>query len=172
MKNEERKRSTARMMQLIIPCMVVIFALSGVFQEVHAWIATPVTGYRDVKEQFKIMCDNINASDGYVIKDESLHDDIYMYPEDAMIFINDLCTSNGLEIKKLRFNQETYLSAEIKFVCTYACLLSFVDDVKIKGFNSVVSSVNAFDLGDGSIDVVVVLKFYGLEEGGHISFSE
>ena len=154
-----------KILLLIILCIAVVLVFSGIFQEVHGV-------YADVREQFYSMCDNISASGIYVGKNEDLKAEISTevcsYPEDAILFINDLCKNNGMEIKKLKLYRESSLSSEIELACMYECLLNFIDDVKSEGSNAVVSSVNVFELADGSIDAVVVLNFYDVSEGGII----
>ena len=157
-----------KILLLIILCIAVVFAFSGIFREVHAV-------YRDVREQFYSMCDNISASGIHVGKNEDfmaeMRAEICSYPEDAILFINDLCKSNGIEIKKLKLYRESSLSSEIELACMYECLLNFIDDVRIEGFNAVVSSVNVYELADGSIDAVVVLNFYDVG-GGEIIYEK
>ncbi|NYB74290.1 hypothetical protein HZF24_09045 [Sedimentibacter hydroxybenzoicus DSM 7310] len=174
MKDEERIRSLSlrKVLILLVPCIAVMLIYSGVFSEVHAGITKPATRYRDVKEQFHNMHDNICAAEIYmgknaVLTDEAAYDydKICSYPEEAMLFINDLCENNAIEINSMRLYHESdaeeVLVSEIEFECTYECLLSFMDDVKNKGFNAAVSSVNVFVLGGGGrFNAVVGLNFY------------
>ncbi len=74
-----------------------------------------------------------------------------------------------MEIKRIRFYQEPdvagvadSLTSEIEFECTYECLLGFMDDIKNKGVNAAVGSVNAFELRGGRINAVIIVNFYSL----------
>ncbi|HCX62340.1 MAG TPA: hypothetical protein DHU59_07875 [Clostridiales bacterium] len=178
MKDEEKIRSLSlrKVLILLAPCIAIMLIYSGVFSEVHAGITKPTTRYRDVKEQFHNMHDNICAAEVYMSKNAVLtdeaaydYDKICSYPEEAMLFINDLCENNAIETNRIRFYHEDddegnaeVLVSEIEFECTYECLLNFMDDVKNKGYNAAVSSVNVFELGDGRINAVVRLNFYFL----------
>jgi len=108
------------------------------------------------------MSKNVSLQD-----DEPMWDKICLYPEYAMLFLNDLCESNGMKIKRIKFYQESDvaggedgLASEIEFECTYERLLSFMDDIKNKGVNAAVGSVNVFELGDGRINAVIIVNFY------------
>ncbi len=175
MKITEKVNSARIALLLLVLCIAIALTYSGILTEIYTSITGTMDKYRDIKEQFNHMHDNIRAADVYMSKNVSLPDNVYiwdeicLYPEDAMLFLNDLCESNGMEIKRIRFYQEPdvagvadSLTSEIEFECTYECLLGFMDDIKNKGVNAAVGSVNAFELRGGRINAVIIVNFYSL----------
>ncbi|HBV68390.1 MAG TPA: hypothetical protein DEF04_09535 [Clostridiales bacterium] len=176
MKITEKVNSARISLLLLVLCIAIVLTYSGILTEIYASITGTMDKYRDIKEQFHHMHDNIRAADMYMSKNVSLPDNVYiwdeicLYTEDAMLFLNDLCESNGMEIKKIRFYQESdvaggadVLTSEIEFECTYECLLSFMDDIKKEGVNAAVGSVNVLELGSGRINAVTRVSFYSLD---------
>ncbi len=160
---------------LLASSITIVLTYSGVLTGVYAGITGTVEKYRDTKEQFHSIQNNIKAADMHMSKNVSLQDnksiwdEICIYPEDAMIFFNDLCESNGMEIKRIRFYQEPEVAggadgftSEIEFECIYENLLNFMDDIKNKGVNAAVVSINVLELGDGRINAVISVSFYSL----------
>ncbi|GEM_PF-856789 len=175
MKSTGRKHSAKTLLILLALCIAIVMIYPGVLSEVYLGTTETVAKYRDISEHFHRMHDNIKAADMYMSKnvslqdEESMWDKICLYPEDAMLFLNDLCESNGMKIKRIRFYQEPDvaggadgLASEIELECTYECLLSFMDDIKNKGVNAALGSVNVFELGDGRINAVISVSFYSL----------
>lgn len=172
MKGAERAKSVKAVLLLLALSIAVVMIYSGILSDMYWGITMSVSEYRDIKEQFNLMHDNISAADMYVSKDAGLPDvyiwdKICLYPEDVMIFLNDLCESNGMEITRLKFyheadeeNSTAALTSEIEIECTYELLLSFMDDVKNTGVNAAVGSVNVLELGGGRISAVARLNFY------------
>ncbi len=181
MKDRERMKITARkkgaktVLILLVLCIAIVMIYPGVLSEVYSGTTETVAKYMDTKEQFHSMQNNIKAADMHMSKNvslqdnESIWDEICIYPEDAMLFLDDLCESNGMEIKKIRFYQEPDVAggadgftSEIEFECTYGCLLNFIDDIKNEGVNAAVGSVNVLELGSGRINAVTRVSFYSL----------
>lgn len=171
MKDRERMKSAERIKGE--KTVLILLALFIAIVMICTGITKTVTKYMDICKQFYNMHDNIRAADVYMSKNESLTDNVYiwdeicLYPEDAILFLNDLCESNGMEIKKMRFYHEvdtesdvSVLMSEIELECTYELLLGFMDDIKNEGGNVAVDSVNVLELGGGKINAVTKLNFY------------
>lgn len=174
MKGVERIKDVKTVLILLALFIAVVMIYSGILSDVCSGIIMNAFKYRDIKEQYNLMHDNIAAADMYMSKDAGLQDiytwdEICLYPEDVMIFLNDLCESSGVEIKRLRFyheadeeNSTAALTSEIEIECTYELLMSFMDDVKNTGVNAAVGSVNVLEFGGERISAVARLNFYFL----------